>query len=190
MEQKNGTQVRKLLGWDRYDCFDALEAINGLHRNELRLWLNLYQPSVKLVKKTRVGSKLRRVYDAPQTPLERVASSPQANSARVAELKDLRKSLDPFRLAKVIDQKLERIYKLTNRRLSPKPMKKNQIIASGRGKGCGKAAPGKSNDRISPPLGNPAQPARFPLSHSHDGGAPPPSVTFQMARQPRLRLHS
>jgi hypothetical protein len=190
VEQKNWTHVRKLLGWDRYDSLDAVETINDLYRNELRLWLNLYQPSVKLVKKTRVGSKLRRVYDAPQTPLERVASSPQANSARVAELKDLRKSLDPFRLAKIIDQKLERIYKLANRRLSPKPMKESQIMESRQGKGCGKAAPGKSNNRISPPLGNPAQPAGFPLSHSHDGDAPPPSVTSQMARQPRLRLHS
>ena len=146
VEQKNWTHVRKLLDWDRYDSSDAVEAINDLYRNELRLWLNLYQPSVKLVKKTRVGSKLRRVYDAPQTPLERVASSPQGDSARVAELQDLRKSLDPFRLAKVIDQKLERIYKLANRRLTPKPMKENQILASRRGKGCGKAAP----------LGNPA----------------------------------
>jgi len=75
VEEKNGTQVRKLLGWERYDCFDAVEAINDLYRNELRLWLNLYQPPVKVVKKMRVGSKLRRVYDAPQTPLERAASS-------------------------------------------------------------------------------------------------------------------
>lgn len=190
VEQKNWTHVRKLLGWDRYDSPEAVEMINDLYRNELRLWLNLYLPSVKLVKKTHVGSKLRRVYDAPQTPLERVASSLQGDSARVAELKELRKSLDPFRLAKVIDQKLERIYKLTNRRLSPKAMKENQIMASQRAKGCGKAASGKSNHRISPALGNPAQPAGFTLSHSHDGGAPPLSVTSQMARQPRLRLHS
>src|SRR5713226_6682793 len=190
VEQKNWTHVRKLLGWDRYDSPAAVEALNDLYRNELRLWLNLYQPSVKLVKKTRVGSKLRRVYDAPQTPLERVASSSQGNCARVAELKDLRKSLDPFRLTKIIDQKLERIYKLANRRLSPKPMKENQILVSRQGKGCGKAAPGKSNHRISPALGNPAHPAGFPLSHSHGGGAPPPLVTSQMARQLRLRLHS
>ena len=104
--------MRKLLGWDR--SFDAVEAINDLHRNELRLWLNLYQPSMKLVKKMRVGSKLRRVYDALPTPLERLASSPQGDSARVAEWKDLRKSLDRFRLAKIIDQKLERIDKLAN----------------------------------------------------------------------------
>jgi hypothetical protein len=61
MEQKNWTHVRKLLGGDRYDTHEAVEAINNLYGNELRLWLNLYLPSVKLVKKVRVGSKVRRV---------------------------------------------------------------------------------------------------------------------------------
>jgi len=107
VEQKNWTHVRKLLGWDRYDSLAAVEALNDVYRHELRLWLNLFLPSVKLVKKVRVGSKLRRVYDTPQTPLQRVASSPQAHAARVAELQSLRESLNPFALAKAIDQKLE-----------------------------------------------------------------------------------
>ena len=42
--------MRKLLGWERYDSQAAVEAINDLYRHELRLWLNLYLPSVKLVK--------------------------------------------------------------------------------------------------------------------------------------------
>ena len=112
--------MRKLLGWDRYDSPAAVEAMNDLYRHELRLWLNLYLPSVKLVKRVRVGSKLRRVYGAPQTPFERVLASPQANPTQLAALQSLLKSLDPFRLAKVIDQKLERIYELANRRLSLK----------------------------------------------------------------------
>ena len=133
----------KLLGWDRYDSPEAVEAINDLYRHELRLWLNLYLPSVKLVKKVRVGSKLRRVYDAAQTPLERVAASPQANPAPVAALQGLLKSLYPFQLAKVIDQKLRRIYELANRRLSPRasselrPPKRTQRAG---GNGCGKDA--------------------------------------------------
>jgi putative transposase len=36
-------------------------------------------------------------------------------------------------------------------------------------KGCGKAAPGKTEGRFSPPLGNPAEGAGFPLSHSLGG---------------------
>ncbi len=75
VEQKNWTHVRKLLGWDRYDSLEAQAAINDLYRNELRLMMNLYQPSVKLVRKTRVGARLRRTYDRPQTPLDRLLAS-------------------------------------------------------------------------------------------------------------------
>jgi len=56
IEQKNWTYVRKLLGWDRYDTAEALRAINDLQANELRLYLNLFQPSVKLIKVVRRGS--------------------------------------------------------------------------------------------------------------------------------------
>jgi hypothetical protein len=97
-----------------------VEAINALYRQELRLWMNLYLPSVKLMKKVRVGSKVRRVYSAAQTPFERVLQSGQANAQRVAEFKRLRSTLDPFELARSIDCKLEAIYALANRRLSPK----------------------------------------------------------------------
>jgi hypothetical protein len=86
VEQKNWTPVRKLLGWDRYDSERAADAMNDLYRHELPLWMNLFLPSVKLVRKTRVGSKLRRVYDWPQTPLERVACCPRADAQRVAGL--------------------------------------------------------------------------------------------------------
>ena len=119
VEQKNWTHVRKLLGWDRYDSVAVVEAINDLYRHELRWLLNLYLPSVRMVKKTRVGSKLRRVYDVPQTPLERVARSGYAEASRLAELTKRKSRLDPFELARTIDRKLKRIYELANHRLSP-----------------------------------------------------------------------
>jgi len=119
IEQKNWTHVRKLMGWERYDTPPAVEALNDLYRNELRLWMNLFQPSVKLVKKLRVGSRLRRVYDRAQTPLDRVRASEVADPAHLAELDRLRASLDPFELARRIEGKLEAIYELAHRRLSP-----------------------------------------------------------------------
>jgi len=121
IEQKNWTHVRKLLGWDRYATPQAVEAINDLYRNELRLWMNLFQPSVKLVKKVRVGSRLRRVYGPAQTPLDRVLASEAVEPERAEALRALRRSLDPFELARTIERKLERIYALADRRLSPKP---------------------------------------------------------------------
>jgi hypothetical protein len=122
IEQKNWTHVRKLLGYDRYDSLAALEAINDLYRNELRLMMNLFQPSVKLLRKVRVGSKLKRVYDAPQTPLDRLLASPQGDPEKIAALAELRSRLDPFVLATAIDRKLSDIYRLANHRQSPRPL--------------------------------------------------------------------
>lgn len=119
IEQKNWTHVRKLLGWDRYDTPQAIEAMNHLYTQELRLFMNLFMPSMKLLKKQRIGSKLKRVYDAPQTSLERVGASGQGDAVKIAELTKLRDSLDPFALAHTIEKKLEHIFTLANRRHSP-----------------------------------------------------------------------
>jgi hypothetical protein len=119
IEQKNWTHVRKLLGYVRYDTADALAAINDLYRHELRLFQNLFLPSVKLVRKERVGARLRRRYDAPRTPLDRVRECPGADAVKVATLTALRDRLDPFTLAHSIDKKLERLYGLANHRQSP-----------------------------------------------------------------------
>jgi hypothetical protein len=177
IEQKNWTHVRKLWGWERYDSRTAVEAMNDLYRHELRLWLNLYLPSVKLLKKVRVGSKVRRVYDAPQTPLERVLASASAHPDQVAALKKLRASLDPFQLGTAIEQKIEAIYQMANRRLSPQAIQKKTNLPAAQMKmgprpGCGKDARSASLEIAS----------RFPLSHSRDDEL---SVTFLMSRRHR-----
>lgn len=116
VEQKNWTHVRKLMGFVRYDSPAALAALNDLYRHELRLFQNLFLPSVKLVGKLRVGARLSRRYDAPQTPLERIHAAPQQDRAQVAALLALRHRLDPFVL-----QKIERLYALANHRQRPGP---------------------------------------------------------------------
>lgn len=120
IEQKNWTHVRKALGWDRYDCEDAHEAINDLYRNEWRLWMNLFQPSVKLLKKVRIGSRLKRVYGPPQTPLDRLLALGKAKTRKLTELRKLRDRLDPFELSEIIEHKLERIYRQAR---TPRPAK-------------------------------------------------------------------
>jgi hypothetical protein len=112
IEQKNWTHVRRLLGWDRYETRETCDAINDLYRHEWRLMMNLFQPSVKLLRKVRIGSRLKRVYDPPQTPLDRLLASGQGDSAKVQALVELRQRLDPFALAEAIERKLTRIYRL------------------------------------------------------------------------------
>jgi hypothetical protein len=100
--------------------------MNDLYRHELRLWMNLFLPSVKLIRKVRLGSRLRRQYGPAQTPLDRVLSSPGLDRVRATELQALRQRLDPFALAQTIDRKLEQIHALADRRLSPKPPNSSQ----------------------------------------------------------------
>ena len=119
IEQKNYTHVRKILGYLRYDSQPVQKAINELYQDELRILQNLFLPSMKLMKKTRVGSKLQRRYDKPQTPLDRLLKCSQADPMKSRELKRLRDKTDPFALAKRLDEKLERIYGMANLRVSP-----------------------------------------------------------------------
>ena len=125
IEQKNWTHVRKLLGWDRFDSQEALMALNDLYRNELRLMMNLFQPTVKLASKDRVGSRLRRRYTPAQTPLDRLLTCVGEDLLpKAQQLRALRDTLDPFSLSKIIERKLHRIYQLANSRMSPTSVEK------------------------------------------------------------------
>ena len=115
IEQKNWTHVRRLIGWDRYDSAAAVGLLNDLYRRELRLMMNLFQPSVKLIRKERIGSRLKRIYDPPQTPLDRLRKGKDLDRAAVNALLRLRATTDPFELAKTIEKKLERVAALARR---------------------------------------------------------------------------
>jgi hypothetical protein len=119
IEQKNWTHVRKLIGWDRYDSLPALYSMNALYGHELRLWMNLFLPSVKLQTTVRKGSRRSRRYDQPQTPLDRLLSFPLANQKRLLELKSLRERLDPFELSQKVNQRLEQIWSYAHHQEKP-----------------------------------------------------------------------
>jgi hypothetical protein len=165
IEQKNWTHVRKLLGYVRYDTPAAVAAIHALYRQELRLLHNLFLPSVKLLRKTRIGARVRRHYDAPQTPLDRVRACPEADPRRVAELVALRTRLDPFTLAQTIDRKLEQIFALST---NPRPASPPTSAAGG------PSAPPRTRRRAG---------RRFELHRSPTTNWPPfPPVTSPVAR--------
>src|SRR5262245_10302759 len=125
IEQKNWTHVRKLVGYLRYDTPLAVGALNALYRHELRLFQNLFLPSVKLIGKERIGARLRRRYDAPRTPLDRLHACSAADPIVVARWLARRDQLDPFALSQAIDRKIERLVALATvprpRRAPPRP---------------------------------------------------------------------
>ena len=128
IEQKNWTHVRKFMGWDRYDSKEALDAMNDLYENELSVFMNLFQPSVKLIKTVRTGSRKKRIYDAPQTPLDRLLCSTYEDKKKLAELEALRERLDPFALSERINEKLEHIWSLARYRSKPSEEKEKEDV--------------------------------------------------------------
>jgi hypothetical protein len=112
IEQKNWTNVRKIFGYRRIDTLEAVEAMNDLYRNELRIFMNYFQPSVKLVERTRIGSRVRRIYDAPQTPLDRLVALKTLTQEHEQELLAHRSTINPFELAMKIEEQIHAILRL------------------------------------------------------------------------------
>jgi hypothetical protein len=121
IEQKNWTHVRKLFGYARFESEMARDTMNDLYRNELRLFQNVFQPSVKLLKKVRRGARITRIYDKPKTPWQRVLISKYADPQKVKDLQRQIFGLNPFTLSEVIDKKLAAIQKLVAKGPAPKP---------------------------------------------------------------------
>jgi len=110
IEQKNWTHVRKVLGYLRYDTFAEMKIINDLYRGDLRLYKNLFQPVMKLISKERIGGRVKRKYDVPRSPYQRLMESNQIGEERKRELEAIYRSLNPAQLKRSIDTKLEALY--------------------------------------------------------------------------------
>ena len=74
VEQKNGSVVRRLVGYGRLEGIAAGEALSRLY-SASRLFVNFFQPSFKLADKERVGAHVRKRYHAPETPCARLLAS-------------------------------------------------------------------------------------------------------------------
>ncbi len=97
VEEKNGSVVRRLVGYDRFEGTKAWEALGQLYR-VLRKYINYFQPSLKLVKKERDGAKVSKKYDAAKTPYQRVLLSKHVNQADKNLLTREYDALDPVQM--------------------------------------------------------------------------------------------
>lgn len=112
VEQKNWTHVKKFVGYLRYDTDEELKILNSLYNNELRFYKNFFQPVIKLISKERIGGRIHRKYDIPQTPYHRLIKSGEVPMRIKKELKMLYGLLNPARLKRIIDEKLELLFKV------------------------------------------------------------------------------
>ena len=57
-----------------------------------------FSPSVKLISKTRVGSKIKKIHDKPKTPFQRFIESKHLDTQTTENLKRYLRTLNPFDL--------------------------------------------------------------------------------------------
>lgn len=102
VEEKNGSVVRRLVGYDRYEGMDAWQALTALY-SVLRLYVNFFQPSMKLVSKERREGRITKHYDRAQTPYQRAVSSSAIAENQKSRLRDSYQGLDPVVLLKELE---------------------------------------------------------------------------------------
>jgi hypothetical protein len=102
IEQKNYSVVRRAIGYMRHDTADELAILNDLYR-VLRLYSNFFQPVMKLIEKSRVGSKVTRKYDEAQTPYQRVLASTDVPKEIKRQLRMQYRKLNPAELKRKIE---------------------------------------------------------------------------------------
>lgn len=112
IEQKNWTHVRQWLGYRRFEDARIVGLLNDLYTQEWRLLHNFFLPSMKLLEKKRIGSKIVKKHDSPKTPYQRVLESPHVKPKARKFLKEQLKDLDPFELQEIIKQKINKIHSL------------------------------------------------------------------------------
>lgn len=112
VEQKNWSVVRKTIGYKRYESSEAKELFRAIYA-DLRLYVNFFQPVLKLTHKERQGSKVRKRYDEAKTPHQRTMASANVSAKDKLGLQHTYLELNPAELKRRIDSNLKRLWRLT-----------------------------------------------------------------------------
>jgi len=113
VEQKNGQVVRRFVGYERYASKASFECLGRVY-DLVRLYINFFQPTMKLVSKARRGAKVYKTYDTAQTPYQRLVQAGVLTEAKKAELAATYYGLNPVKLLKQIDSNLEQLWRLSD----------------------------------------------------------------------------
>ena len=103
IEQKNGSVVRRMVGYGRLEGVPATTVLGELHE-VVRLYVNFFQPSFKLKSKIRVGAKVSKKYYTPATPYERLLANDRVTTECKEQLRHTFSTLDPVQLLNQIRQ--------------------------------------------------------------------------------------
>ncbi len=106
VEEKNWSAVRRLVGYGRYDTPQQVTQLNAVYR-VYRLYFNHFLPLTKVVQTEHHGSRVKKVYDPPKTPYQRVLDAAEVSEEAKAKLRKAHAKLDVFHLKLQLNELLE-----------------------------------------------------------------------------------
>ena len=108
LEQKNDSVVRNWVGYGRFDTQPQVDTLNELYEL-LRLYTNFFLPVMKLKKKVRIGSKIKKIHDMATTPYRRILRARDVSKKVKDKLRGQYKILNLVKLKEQIDEVLKRL---------------------------------------------------------------------------------
>ena len=103
VEQKNWSVVRHTVGYDRLESDQQYAILQNIYQ-DLRLYINFFQPVLKLITKDHIGNRVIRKYDTARTPYLRLLEREDIPLARKAILLNQYLHLNPVEFRRRIDQ--------------------------------------------------------------------------------------
>ena len=112
VEQKNWSVVRRTVGYDRWESEEEYQLLQSIYAS-LRLYVNFFQPVLKLVRKERIGNRVIKHHDKAKTPYQRVLASEEISLEIKASLANKYIQLNPVQLRQDIDKKVAKLWKIS-----------------------------------------------------------------------------
>jgi len=89
----------------------ALQTLSRIY-DLLRLYVNFFQPAMKLVTKTRQGAKVHKLYDTARTPYWRLLEASVLTEAKRQQLAAIYHGLTPVLLLRQTNENLQHLWAL------------------------------------------------------------------------------
>lgn len=109
VEEKNWSVVRRYTGYKRFETKEQVDFLNKLYE-QLRLYFNFFQATLKLERKERIGGKVKRIYPKAKTPYLRVLEHKDIPEENKNKLRKQYKALNPAKLLRQIQEITDQLH--------------------------------------------------------------------------------
>ncbi|TVQ37280.1 MAG: transposase [Spirochaetaceae bacterium] len=111
VEQKNDIAVRRTVGYYRFDTDAEYEALQDVYTHLCPL-LNYFYASAKLVEKIRIGPRVKKVYETPKPPYQRLLDSPLVSDDVKNELRRRVRGIHIVKQKRLVDQAITKLLRI------------------------------------------------------------------------------